>query len=66
MSTPSQPSEPPGQGSPRQPKFLDSLDPLTWETPSVITPRMRLAAGLVLLMMAVLMFYVPAKIMGWL
>jgi hypothetical protein len=48
----------------RAAKFLDNWDPLTWQTPEHITPFMRICAGAVLVVMAVMMFYVPMRILG--
>jgi hypothetical protein len=63
MSKPLDETNPPEPG--KVARFLDRFDPLTWETPEHITPSMRVGAGVLLVVIVLLMFYVPAKIIGW-
>ncbi len=44
--------------------WLDRFDPLTWKTPEKITPMMRVWAGVILLLVLFLTFWVPLRMIG--
>ena len=71
MSAEANDPKPDSPDAPEAPKpsawrILDRFDPLTWETPEHITPLMRWGAALVLVVVFVMTFLVPLRIIGWL
>jgi hypothetical protein len=56
-------SDPPEQSG-RRWVWMDKWDPGTWETPENPTPLTRVLAGVALAIVAVMVFYVPLRLIG--
>jgi len=51
-------------GSQRRWVWMDRWDPGTWEMPSNPTPLQRVLAGVALVILFVMIFYVPFRMLG--